>query len=160
MNWLFCMLLWLCVVKGVNSYIEDEFEVSIFSIPETNVYDEGTVSLSLPFSFNFYDATFDDVVIGSNGFVAFTQTTDALYPGGEVLGQGRGVEYMIAPTWTDLFSGSQDCGSNCGFVRAGQIDDGAFAVVFDRIPYALYLEHQIIVSWELVLYSTGVVSDL
>ncbi len=122
--------------------------------------DEGTVSLSIPFSFNFYDGTFDTIVIGSNGFVAFTQTTNALYPGGEALGQGRGVEYMIAPTWTGLFSGSLDCGSNCGFVRAGPIGSGAFAVVFDRIPYALYFDHPMVVSWELLLYNTGEVSNI
>ncbi len=149
--------MWLYVVKGVNGFIEDEFGVSISSIAEANVGDEGTLSLSLGFSFNFYDGTFDDVVIGSNGFVVFTQTSASLCCGGEALGQGHGEEYMIAPTWTDLSAGSLICGTNCGTVRAGAIDAGkAFAVVFDRIP-AYNSSHEI-VSWELVLYDTGVVS--
>ncbi len=149
--------MWLYVVKGVKGFIEDEFGVSIASIAEANVSDEGTLSLSLGFIFNFYDGAFDDVVIGSNGFVVFTQTNNSMCCGGDPLGQGYGEEYMIAPTWADLSADSAICGSSCGTVRAGAINAGkAFAVVFDRIPF--HSSSQDIVSWELVLYDTGVVS--
>ncbi len=159
MNCLFCGLVWLYALKEVNGYIENDFGVSISSIPQADVGDDGTVSRSLGFSFSFYDGTFDDVVIGSNGFISFSPMTDSLCCGGDALGQGYGEEYMIAPTWTDLSAGSAICGSNCGVVRAGVIDPGnAFAVVFDRIP--AYNSNDQVVSWELVLYNTGMVSTL
>lgn len=62
---------------------------------------DGTTSVELPFIFEFYGESYDDLLINANGFVAFQQPTGFTF-GNRQIPADDAVNGMIAGLWDDL----------------------------------------------------------
>ena len=71
----------------------------------TNIWMEGDdtyYALNLPFTFNFYDGSFNTVYISSNGWMSFTNTNPYEYSNPSFPSSDPNFEYSIAVFWDDL----------------------------------------------------------
>lgn len=64
-------------------------------------FGDGTVSLTLPFPFEFYGAEQNELFINANGFLAFQLPLGLTFINGQIP-VNDGINNIIAPMWTDL----------------------------------------------------------
>jgi hypothetical protein len=78
-------------------------------IPEITDEDADTVTIPLPFAFNFYNITYDSIGISSNGIVELGAATYALDENGTIPRPGQ-AKRLSAPFWDDLDPSNVDNG--------------------------------------------------
>lgn len=65
--------------------------------------DGGMVTLDLPFTFKYYDTTYDSISVCSNGFLKLGSTSDTTGTGyNSSIPNDSGPKRMVAPFWDDL----------------------------------------------------------
>ncbi len=76
------------------------FELTDFLV-DANGFGDGTVSLTLPFAFEFYGVEYTQLFINANGFVSF-QLPEGLTFINRQIPVADGIDNIIAPLWADL----------------------------------------------------------
>lgn len=119
--------------------------------------DEGSVTLSLPFTFNFYGEDYDEVIAFTNGVVAFepvSGSTSILAPASRVPRANDDLDAYISGVWQDLefSSGTSELRTKtlgsapnrtfvieyADFVRKGQPNDRInFRIELDEDDYTI-----------------------
>ena len=69
---------------------------------ELNMGDDDSDTIPLSFSFPFYNDTFTEVYICSNGYLSFTDSTPTDFTEDNLPSSDSDNSYLIAPFWTDL----------------------------------------------------------
>ncbi|MFW9972477.1 MAG: DUF4350 domain-containing protein, partial [Candidatus Odinarchaeota archaeon] len=64
--------------------------------------DDGYSALSLPFDFQFYNATFSTIYLGANGYLSFAYSTPSDYSNDPIPSADSDNYYLIAPFWDDI----------------------------------------------------------
>lgn len=107
--------------------------------------DDTPVTLSLPFSFQYYGQSYSQVTVSPNGWVAMGSTTDTDYTPSPIP-DPDGPAAMIAAFWTDLnptYGGSQVCTYH-------DVELNVFVVEWYRISH--YGAEETRETFEIVLY--------
>ena len=87
--------------------VEDEFTWYDAATNGENLMiygDDVYETVSLPFDFSYYDATYSSVHISSNGWLSFTNPTPYEYSNVEFPSSDPYYAYAVAPMWADLFA--------------------------------------------------------
>jgi hypothetical protein len=114
-----------------------------------NLDDDGSTSVAIPFTFNFYGKDFTTVNVASNGFINFnkavTSTSGSTFPS-----TNENSHFVIAPMWDDLDPATGGGGGNIytysgsGFFAVGWIDIEHYSVTNPKQG-----------SFEVLLFSNG-----
>ncbi|WP_435623848.1 Ig-like domain-containing protein [Flagellimonas sp.] len=76
------------------------FELTDFLIDGAG-FGDGTVSLNLPFAFEFYGVEYQQLFVNANGFLSFQLPTGFTFLNGQIP-VDDGINNIIAPLWVDL----------------------------------------------------------
>ncbi|MFX1369126.1 MAG: CARDB domain-containing protein, partial [Promethearchaeota archaeon] len=101
--------------------------------------------LDLPFSFAYYDDSFDRIYIGSNGWLSFTNTAPWQYSPVPYPTSDPAYGYALAPFWADLWAES----NIYAWVTAER-------VVIQYDDY-YYLNGQLLGTFQMVLHEAGII---
>lgn len=93
--------------------------------------DELTPAIPLPFSFNYYNQSYQNIYISSNGFVTFNPTSPNGCCSGGVIPTAGGVENFIALVWSDL---NPSNGGSISYQTLGTAPCREFVVSYNQIP--------------------------
>ncbi|WP_422858035.1 choice-of-anchor D domain-containing protein [Flagellimonas sp. S174] len=139
------------------------FELTDFLV-DAGGFGDGTVSLALPFPFEFYGVQYEDLFVSANGLLAFQPPTGPNFINGQIP-VNDGSNNIIAPLWTDLepqnggsvhILGFTDAvivqwtnapaftiGPDTGTVTFQVIlfDDGTIDIYYDDVSSAIFLEN-------------------
>ncbi|MHA2504313.1 MAG: hypothetical protein ACXAE3_15760 [Candidatus Kariarchaeaceae archaeon] len=116
--------------------------------------DDSYQNVTLPFDFQFYDRTFSNVSISTNGYLSFNDTQPDIYnnPGFPILGEYdddgtlEDTSYTIAPLWDDLET----------FNKTYVLSTADY-VVFEYINPTSHSTDRIIGNFSVVLYAYGAI---
>jgi hypothetical protein len=64
--------------------------------------DDGYSTQGLPFSFSFYNNTYNTIYLGANGYLSFTDSSPSDYSNDPIPSNDTDNNYLIAPFWDDL----------------------------------------------------------
>lgn len=108
--------------------------------------DEGEQTVNLPFSFSFYDVTYQQVTIGANGALEF--------PGGKDVARGNApldtaANRMIAPWWDDWVPNSVYYGT------FGSAPNRIFVVAWRFVRHKLGISPSDMVDFQVQLHEKG-----
>ncbi|UCG02214.1 MAG: hypothetical protein JSW11_21810 [Candidatus Heimdallarchaeota archaeon] len=96
--------IFIIMKKQPRQYMMNEIPFSWININTTGTHlvlgDDSYQNISLPFTFPFYNETFDSVLVSSNGFLTFFKTD--LYPSTFGTIPQTQYKFLIALFWTDL----------------------------------------------------------
>ncbi|MGB6992506.1 MAG: S8 family serine peptidase, partial [Thermoanaerobaculia bacterium] len=97
-------------------------------LPCSSVCDDSSITLTGIPSFDYFGATYNAVVMGSNGIVVIgDDDTDAFTPSNQELPNPVTPNNVIAPFWTDIDMDGTDPGDDgAGIWYAGILGDGTF----------------------------------
>lgn len=79
----------------------NDYDGTQLAINDASEEDDDTVLLTLPFSFQFYGASFDSITVTGNGFISMGDQRDMPNPRNWTIPSPLGPNYMIAPYWDD-----------------------------------------------------------
>ncbi len=106
---------------------------------------EGPVAL--PWSFPFYDNTYTDVYIGSNGYIAFGAGGDYTDFSNDPIPSVTTPNNYVAPFWDDLYPPAG------GSIYYGSDLDGNFVITYDQYPSIGNNED--LYTFQVILYENG-----
>ncbi len=106
--------------------------------------DDETVHLPLPFSFQYYGQTYNEISVCTNGWIAMGATTETDYSNSHIP-DADGPAAMIAPFWEDL--SPQQVGQVAYYYDAVE---NYFIVEFDSVRQ--YLPSSALETFEVILY--------
>ena len=105
--------------------------------------DDVSIGLPLPFSFSFYDASFDTVYLGSNGWLSFENTNPTSFVPVTFPSTSSSVQYSFAIIWDDLIAQNN--------VYTWSTED-YFVIQFDNYRH---LGGSLMGTFEVVLFADG-----
>lgn len=65
--------------------------------------DDGYATISLPFDFQFYNATFSTIYLAANGYLSFVDSSPSYYLNVPIPSVDPDHQYLIAPFWDDIY---------------------------------------------------------
>jgi hypothetical protein len=108
--------------------------------------DDGTVTLTLPFSFPYYGQTYNQIVVGSNGLIEFSNAQNP-YSNGSLPRSSMGP--LLAPFWDDLTV----LNSQGSYVYAGSVGSGRYAIEWVNVHR--YNDTATTLTFEVILDQSG-----
>lgn len=121
------------------------------------LFDDDFLALPIGFDFTFFKETYNDVFVGSNGFLSFGEGSFSL--GNQVLPDGNAPNGLIAFAWDDL---DPNFGSD-GTIQAelmGTAPNRMLVVDFDSVPHFPGNTGDPIVDVQVILYETTDVIEM
>lgn len=107
---------------------------------------DATITIDLPFSFNYYGNTYTQLSVCTNGFAAFGDTDESYFRNYEMPAIAS-PERMLCPFWDDLISGS---GRMCGYYHQAS---GRYIVQWSRMENAY--GNGSLETFQLILFDTN-----
>ncbi|MCF6191610.1 MAG: S8 family serine peptidase [Candidatus Hydrothermae bacterium] len=108
--------------------------------------DDGTVTLTLPFSFPFYGQTYNQIIVGSNGIIEFANAQNP-YSNASLPRTSMGP--LLAPFWDDLTV----LNSQGSSVYAGAVGSGRYAIEWVNVHR--YNDTATTLTFEVILDQSG-----
>ncbi|TKJ36895.1 hypothetical protein CEE37_14360 [candidate division LCP-89 bacterium B3_LCP] len=106
--------------------------------------DDQTIPVSLPFTFQYYGQTYNEISVCGNGWIAMGMTTDTDYSN-SAIPDADGPPAMIAPFWEDL--SPQDVGQVAYYYDSAE---NYFIVEFDSVRQ--YLPTNALETFEVIFF--------
>ena len=123
------------------------------AIPQSVSDDMYSEVIPMDFNFDFFENTFQQLVIGSNGSVCFNTNLANQFQEWQITHPIPDISYSgneIYGVYQDLDNSNAD--GTLGYAKIGTAPFRKFVTVFDNLP--LYNNHQITATSQIVLYET------
>ncbi len=80
---------------------DPDYNGTLLPLNDNNEDEDACVRVDLPFEFQYYGEVFDEITIGSNGYIAMGDQSDLAFARNWPIPAPLGPNYMIAPFWDD-----------------------------------------------------------